>query len=459
MKILWIDIDTLRADRLGCYGCDRGTSPNIDRIAREGYVFTRAYTANSPCVPSRAAFASGHFGVRNGILTHPGPGAWLSEDSCGRNGSGLFTRPLQRKGLRTASVSSFFKHDDGRETQWFRYAFDENFDPHWERRCQADFSCDVNRFALPWLERHRDEDFFLHLHYWDPHTPYNLPPEVHEPFLSNPPWAWPTREMKKTHLARFRAFGPQRFGFRRPEEIDAFLNKYDAQIHDTDRHLGEVFNRMASLGILDETLIGITADHGEQFGECGVYGDHCVATQANNRVPLVVRLPGRIRPGLRSDAPVYSQDLVPTWWEHAGAKGVPSDFSSLWPLLSGRRKKTRDYLVSDHGLYTASRMVLEGDWALRLVYNCAMFGYDVLPPVSLFNLAKDPHEEHDLVGKHPEIARKIYRRMESWRTVLGITDTTDPLRQLGNAGPRTYEFPGFFLNLELNQRGITRKFT
>jgi choline-sulfatase len=111
MKILWIDIDTLRADRLGCYGCAVNTSPNLDRLAREGALFTRAFTSNAPCVPSRAAMISGRCGVANGIVTHPGPGAWLNDASFGSQGEGLMTRPLQARGLHTCSISSFYKHD------------------------------------------------------------------------------------------------------------------------------------------------------------------------------------------------------------------------------------------------------------------------------------------------------------------------------------------------------------
>jgi arylsulfatase A-like enzyme len=453
-RILWIDVDTLRADRLGCYGCAVNTSPNLDRLAREGALFTRAFTSNAPCVPARAAMISGRCGVANGIVTHPGPGAWLNDAAFGAQGERLMTRPLQARGLHTCSISSFYKHDHGRETGWFRYAFDESHDPAYDRRCQRDHSEQVNGIALPWLERHRDSDFLLHLHYWDPHTPYDLPDAVHRPFLANPPWPYPTEAMKREHLSRFHAQGPQRFGFKTVAEIDTFLNRYDAQIHHTDRHIGQVLDKLAALGILDETLIVVTSDHGEQFGEQGMYGEHAAAVTPNLRVPLILHLPGRIPAGMRSDALVYAQDMVPTLWEHAGAAPNPTDFASLWPLLSGHAASVHPFLICDHGLYTSTRAVFEDRFKLMLTYSPGYFGYGMYPPVALYDLAADPHEETDVLDRHPDVARRLYGRVEDWLRGHGHDAHGDPMQRLANVGPRTYDFPEIFMRQELAARGV-----
>ncbi|MBT3401952.1 MAG: sulfatase-like hydrolase/transferase, partial [Rhodospirillaceae bacterium] len=78
MRILYIDIDSLRPDHLGCYGYDRPTSPNVDQIAAEGARFTGVYVSDAPCLPSRASLFSARFGVQNGVVTHNGPGQWMS---------------------------------------------------------------------------------------------------------------------------------------------------------------------------------------------------------------------------------------------------------------------------------------------------------------------------------------------------------------------------------------------
>ncbi len=454
MKVVWIDVDTLRADRLGCCGWDRGTSPNLDRVASEGALFRRAYTSNAPCVPSRAAMISGRFGVNNGILTHPGAGAWLCDKAFGRGGELLATRPLQRLGVHTASISSFYKHDHGRETQWFRYGFDESHDPNFTKRCQRDLSDDVNRIALPWLERHAKDDFLLHLHYWDPHTPYDLPEEVHRPFLDKPPWPWPTEALKREHLSRFYAHGPRRLGIRTMEQLDRFMKKYDAQIHDTDRHIGEVLDKLGELGVLDDTLIVVTADHGEQFGEQGMYGEHAAAVNSDIQVPLIMRMPSRVKAGTVSDALVYTQDIMPTIWEYAGAEPHETDFASLWPLVDGTKDRLHDFLVCDHGLYTATRAVMRGDLKLLLTYSPGFYGYQLYPPAALFDLSKDPYEQNDLVEQRTDEARELFELVLGWLGQHGFDESTDPLQVLGNKGPRTYNFPEMFIKQELAWKGI-----
>lgn len=451
MKIVFIDIDTLRPDRLGCYGCNVNTSPNMDRLAKEGAIFTRAYTSNSPCVPARAAMISGRFGVANGLITHPGLGAWLSSETYGKNAEGLVTRPLQKKNIKCASISSFYKHDHGMETGWFAYAFDERFDPNPFRKCQMDSAEDVNKIALPWLEQNKDQDFFLHIHYWEPHTPYDLPKEKHEAFLKNKPWNYPTKKMKEDHVKNFYAQGASRFGIDTVKGLEEFMNTYDAQIFEADLHLGRVIQKLEELNILDDTLVIVTSDHGEQFGEQGMYGEHAAAVEPDLLVPLIIRLPNKVKAGLKIHEIVYSQDIIPTIWEHAKAKPNVTDFASLWPLIKSPKKSIHPFLVCDHGLYTSTRAVIQKDWKLFLTYTPGYFGYQLYPPLSLFHLKTDPHEEQDVKSKNPKKVKELLKLLEEWRQRNGLTVENDPMIALGNKGPRTYDFPSFFVQTEINK--------
>lgn len=451
MKIVIIDIDTLRPDRLGAYGCNRGTSPHIDKLAREGVRFTRSYTSNSPCVPARAAMISGRHGLNNGIITHPGLGAWLSDKAFGNGSLGLMTRPLQKLKMKCASVSSFYKHDHGMETGWFAYAFDERFDPNPFRKCQMDSATDVNAVALPWIQKNKNEDFLIHIHYWEPHTPYDLPKEKHEKFLNNPPWNYPTQKMKEDHISRFYAQGADRFGIKTVKGLDDFMNTYDAQIFEADLHVGQIISSLEQNGILDETLVILTSDHGEQFGEQGMYGEHAAAVEPDLLVPLIIRYPKKVKAGNVIDALVYSQDIIPTIWEIAGAASNDTDFQSLMPLIKGEVDSIHPFLVCDHGLYTSTRAVIQKEWKLLLTYTPGYFGYQLYPPLSLYNLSFDPHEAKDIAKENPEVVKDLLNNLQGWLHKSGFNFENDPMVALGNKGPRTYDFPSFFIKDQINK--------
>lgn len=451
MKIVIIDIDTLRPDRLGAYGCDRGTSPHIDRLANDGVRFTRTYTSNSPCVPARAAMISGRHGLNNGLITHPGLGAWLSEKAFGKSSMGLMTRPLQKKKIKCASVSSFYKHDHGMETGWFAYAFDERFDPNPFRKCQMDSAADVNAMALPWIERNKNEDFLIHIHYWEPHTPYDLPKEKHAKFLKNKPWDYPTQEMKQNHVDQFYAQGAARFGIETVKGLDDFMNTYDAQIFEADVHVGQVVKTLEQNNILEDTLIIVTSDHGEQFGEQGMYGEHAAAVEPDLLVPLIIRFPKKANAGLVINELVYSQDMIPTIWEYAKTEKNETDFKSLLPLIDGKTSSLYPYLVCDHGLYTSTRAIIQKEWKLMLTYTPGYFGYQLYPPLCLYHLPTDPHETKNLAKENPQKVKELLGCLNEWRTKAGFEESNDPMVALGNKGPRTYDFPGFFVSEQIKK--------
>ncbi|MBO0703587.1 MAG: sulfatase-like hydrolase/transferase, partial [Candidatus Dormibacteraeota bacterium] len=169
MRALYIDIDSLRPDHLGCYGYARDTSPNIDRIASEGVRFTEMWVSDVPCLPSRTALWSGRFGFHTGVVNHGGTAAQPFVEGPARGNRDLFGRTgwmrlLRDRGLRTATVSSFGE----RHSAWHWYAgYQEVLNPGEGGLETAD---QVNRLALDWLRRHGDQDgWFLHVNYWDPH--------------------------------------------------------------------------------------------------------------------------------------------------------------------------------------------------------------------------------------------------------------------------------------------------
>ncbi len=188
MRFLYLDIDTLRADHLGCAGYHRDTSPNIDALAADGVRFADVYASDVPCLPSRTALATGMFGIRNGVVNHGGLAADLRPEGVGREFIGRFARGswpavFFAAGWHTASISSFpFRHS----ASWWNHGFMEAM--NLMRGFGGERADEVLPGALDWLDRRgRADEWFLHVHLWDPHTPYNTPDEYGNPFADDPP--------------------------------------------------------------------------------------------------------------------------------------------------------------------------------------------------------------------------------------------------------------------------------
>jgi arylsulfatase A-like enzyme len=184
MRILYYDIDTLRADHLGCYGYGRATSPNADRIAAEGVRFEHCYVSDAPCLPSRASMFTGRFGIHTGVVGHGGTAADIRPLGAERGfhtGEQLpgFIECLRRQGIYPVSFSPFAE----RHSAWWFYAgWREMFNTGKRGHESAE---EVVPLALEWLKANAKRDnWLLHVNVWDPHTPYRAPEAFGNPFTS-----------------------------------------------------------------------------------------------------------------------------------------------------------------------------------------------------------------------------------------------------------------------------------
>ena len=304
MRILYIDIDSLRPDHLGCYGYHRNTSPNIDAIAEEGVRFTNVYATDAPCAPSRTALWSGTFGFRNGVVGHGGM-------------------------------------DDAHQVL-----------PH----------------ALNWLEQHGQSDnWFLHVNLWDPHTPYSTPESFGNPFADDPLPAWMTEEMRQAGWNGYGPHSPQEVhGYgaeedyknypRLPKELDSltavkqWLDGYDTGIRYADEAIGQLVTALKEAGLFEDTIIIVSADHGENQGELNVWGDHQTADQMTCNIPLIVRWPGLTDQPRIDSALHYHFDWAATLIELAGGafhtRGCLSAY--LDHLRATDRAHHADHLLAQH---------------------------------------------------------------------------------------------------------------
>ncbi|HEX5097192.1 MAG TPA: sulfatase, partial [Acidimicrobiia bacterium] len=347
MRILYLDVDTLRADHVGCYGYHRATTPNIDALAADGVRFANVYASDVPCLPSRTALITGAFGIRNGVVNHGGAAADLRSLGAERefvsrwawhSWAGLF----YNAGWHTASLSSFpFRHS----ASWWNAGFMEAM--NLMRGMGGERADHVLPGALDWLDRRgRNDRWFLHVHLWDPHTPYNTPADYGNPFASDPVSAWHTDAVRAhnwslsgPHSAQEPwGFRPDEWGDPPPREpwdassmdaVKQIFDGYDVGIRYADDALGTLCNKLADIGVLDDTAILVSTDHGEAFGELGVYADHQAADEATCHIPAVLRWPG-LAPNVH-DGLQYHLDVAATLVDLAGIKvprrwdGVPID--------------------------------------------------------------------------------------------------------------------------------------
>jgi arylsulfatase A-like enzyme len=342
VRLLYIDIDTLRADHLGCMGYHRDTTPHIDALAAEGVVLRDVYASDVPCLPSRTALATGMFGIRNGVINHGGVAADLRPEGPERSFNSTFATKawasqFYAAGWHTASISSFpFRHS----ASWWNHGFMEAMNLMrgigWER---AD---GVLPSALDWLDRNgRPDEWFLHVHFWDPHTPWNAPLEYGEPFAGEPIPAWYTEEIRARdwempgpHSAQeITGYQLDEHGWAatHPRQTLAvtdmaaakhMFDGYDTGIRYADDAVGVLVAKLTELGVLDDTAILVSSDHGEGFGELGVYADHQAADEATCHIPAVLRWPG-VAPAV-ADGLLYHLDVGATVVDLAGID-VPVD--------------------------------------------------------------------------------------------------------------------------------------
>lgn len=449
MRIIYLDIDSLRPDHMGCYGYNRPTTPNIDKIAAEGMIFNSCYTASSPCVPSRASFMSGRFGIHHGALTHWGPGGefYYPEGDGHSEEIPFFTRHIRKAGYKTVTFSSF---GDRHHAWWYFAGWNE---VHTHSLKEGNENADeVNKAVIPWLKQHgTEEDYFLHIQYWDPHSFYTYPVEYMEQWKDSPVKAFPdeaTIAAQQTdsfpRSAKFLHWG-DKYPSTMPGQIadrkdyKHVIDGYDGGVNYMDKYVGELLDTLRELGIEDEVCFIISADHAESMGEQGIYIEHASATEAVHHIPLIFKAPGVTQPGVKVDGFVYNVDVIATITDMLGLE-VPSgwDGKSFLPALKGEHWQGRDYLVMDHALYVCQRAVRDEKWYFIRTYHQGL--YLNFEPVTLYDMENDPNQLHNVASEYPEMVKEMDHRLSQWMHEQSSKPDykVDPLQKVIETGPWKY---------------------
>jgi arylsulfatase A-like enzyme len=399
-NVLLIGVDTLRADRLSCYGYPQKTSPHIDALAADGVRYDQMVAQASWTKPSFAT-----------IFTSLYPSSHRAVHKPDRLPEAVTTlaEVLSTAGYRTAgfadniNIAPHFGFDQGFDDYEFLapdYYFGATASSSQlaiyqvARRVRAklggdalrfqDFYQDaevVNREAMAWLEANQDSRFFLFLHYMDPHDPYFEHPYNGEGY------------------ARAQDQNPD------PALAPAFSKLYDGEVRYLDQHLSQLFDWLKGEGLYEDMLIVFTADHGEEFQEHGGWWHGKTLYEEQIRVPLIVKYPGNPRAGTVTTDLAQSLDIAPTILDVADLE-VPEAMMgrSLW---SQTEPPPFVFSEEDHeGNQVRSLRTLSDKLILANPGNPRG-----LPATALFDLADDPEEQDNLADRSPDVVAEMKEKL------------------------------------------------
>jgi arylsulfatase A-like enzyme len=330
-NILLISVDSLRADRLGCYGNDRSTSPTMDRLAREGVRFAKAMSTTSWTLPAHMSLMTGRYVLSHGVVDQtdrlPAAVPTLAES-------------LHQSALTTAGIVSML-------FLGAQYGFSRGFDTYDDHTIPSATEYGalhdepapvVTDLATKWLRAQGDRRFFLFLHFWDVHHDY-VPPAPYDSMF-DPDY---TGTLTGTNFIS----NPDANRSMPRRDLEHLMALYDGEIRWVDDHLARLLAVLDEIGVSDTTAVIVTADHGDEFFEHGGKGHRRTLYREVVDIPLIMRVPGYDASRV-VDAPVSLVDVMPTVLDLTGAAMPPGlDGVSLVPALAGGSVPARESIYAE----------------------------------------------------------------------------------------------------------------
>jgi arylsulfatase A-like enzyme/Flp pilus assembly protein TadD len=377
-NLLLITLDTTRADRLGCYGYEKISTPALDSLAAQGVLFENAVSSVPLTLPSHTTLLTGLYPSVHGI--HDNTLYRLS-------GNAVTLAELMRgNGYRTGAVVGAFVLDS-------TYGLDQGFDSYddelpsptmptkdgspdadenmvWLKDIAERPAAIVTSRAVSWLKENSHHPFFLWVHYYDPHFPYTPPPGFAQKYEGRP---------------------------------------YDGEIAAIDRHVGMLIEELRDAGLLNKTLIVVAGDHGESLGDHGEETHSVFVYESTLRVPLIMRYPAKLPRSSRISPVVSLADVMPTVLDllDIDHQGTFSGMS-LVDLMEGKKPEERSiYLESLFPYLTYGWSELQG-------VRTSRWKYIRVPSPELYDLGEDPREERNLATEHADIVARLEGDLENF---------------------------------------------
>lgn len=427
-NIIFILADDLGYGDIGCYGQTKIKTPNLDKMASEGIQFMDHYAGSTVCMPSRASLLTGY---DQGHATVRGNPVWtLSGKPVNLNFNEItVASELKKEGYKTAVIGKWGLSEGNTDRNMpsehgFDYFLGYKKHSHahhyyWDTLYQnsAPYILEANDFktkqgeythdvfvneALHYIEKEQNNPFFLYIALTIPHLELTVPEDSKEPYLN---LGWPERKMNtKGH-------------YKNDSEGNT---TYAGMVSRMDRDLGVLFEKLQEFGIDDNTIVFFTSDNGPEYeskdrffnSNGDLRGGKRDLYEGGIRVPLIVRYPGKIKPGSISEHPSAFWDFLPTACDIAGIKPSNEDINgiSFYQELIGNHKKQEkhDYLYWEFNERQGPiQAVRQGDW--KLVWKLE-------GSPELYNLSKDIGETNNLVEKQPERLKLMLNILKNVRT-------------------------------------------
>jgi len=444
LNVILISIDTLRPDRMGVYGhrpMGLSTTPALDALAARGAVFENAVSTTSWTLPAHYSLLTGvpdrFHGMVDDRCTPPDDlpmlASLLKEGGYTTGGfvSGLYLGTLFGFGtgfdvyepcmdMAKLTARQKKKAASTKETNTGVGSPTTHLPAH-----ELVTSRDVTNKGFRFIRENRDKTFFLFLHYFDVHHDY-VPPAPFDTRFGPPYDGW-VNGRGVTKDPRYKADMD-------PKDFDRLMALYDGEIGWVDDNIGRLFKNINDFTpeILENTLIIVTSDHGDEFFEHGRVGHRKNLYESVVRVPLIVSCPGRIDEGVRVEETARIYDVVPTILELTGLETPPAVMgSSLVPLIGADESETRPALLELTGGFSPESCkkhsaLLLGDWKLISIEerkwsekNPLDFTGSILSEThELFNIKNDPGEQKNLSAQQAEILKKMLSTRQGLFTEL-----------------------------------------
>ena len=400
-NLLFFGIDSLRRTHMSHYGYGKLTTPHITKYAEGGVTFDNCFSAHIPTTSGYSNMMTGRdcFGTNVVALRHQGDIA---------PGVPVLAEMLREAGYTTTCVG-FQGNVGGRG--YDKYLSFAGWGPdHDDGRAHK--AENLNDVTLPELDRlaKQDQPFMLFLRHMDPHAPYLAPAPFKDMFFQGDAFDPADKRMQKVYdFKPFRDFHMSWIpkGTTNPEYVIA---QYDAEVAYMDACIQIILERLAALGLEEDTLVVFTSDHGETLYDHDCHFDHHGLYDPTLTVPLIFRWKGHLPEGKRFGDTCQLKDVTPTVLDIMGIKPkVKFDGRSLYPVVKGEpREAEPEFYITEctwmrkHGWRTP-------EWKLI----CALEpDFHNKPPMELYNLIKDPAESRNLVDAEPEVAAMLKARME-----------------------------------------------
>lgn len=404
-NVLMLVLDQLRADQLHCFGNPRETSPNIDSLADSGVIFTRFNTVAPWTSPSFASLHTSLYPSRHGVTLFWRPGMPLLNKDIPTLAKNMQAAGYYTTAFVNNSLAGYPLTGSGFDEYYERSEYAPDITQRSSGQAQENVAATTASQVLQWLKTHHDskQPFFLYVHFLEPHSPYNPPPE--DDIFKSGPYSFMTDtgyDLVKGALLRLAANGDQ-------DAIQRLYQLYDGKIHNVDRYVGTILGYLKQLGLEQNTYILLTSDHGELlYSHPNDYltFDHRSLYDSDLHIPLIVAGPG-IPQGKKIEALASNVDTAPTVLDLAGASALSdAEGHSLTPLIQGKVASINKYLYAGEDDEIPAREVRDDRY--KLIRNL-WTGKE-----QLFDMQADPGELHNVAAEDPDKVHELDARLDAW---------------------------------------------